>query len=165
MSDLFQTCCNRCGSHPCSCSRQSQSSHNRWNALSGDPHPLENATGVNNFDQVATTGQSSDECIIIRDSADVNVHTTSTQAAVGIQLAVQVAVMVILEVSIGDSATEEHIINDLQQLTDIDQSNQQKTIIENSRDVDVTTTDTNLAVTAQIAVQVLVALLVTLDIL
>ncbi|WP_085523136.1 spore coat protein [Tuberibacillus sp. Marseille-P3662] len=163
MSSLFQTSCGRCGSQPCCCSRQE--TNNRWNALSGDPHPLDNATAFNNFDQVATTGQSSDECIVIRDSADINVQTTSTQAAVGIQLAVQVAVMVILEVSIADSVTEEQIINDLQQLTDIDQSNQQKTIIENSRDVNVTTTDTNLAVTAQIAVQVLVALLVTLDIL
>jgi spore coat protein X len=102
---------------------------------------------------------------VVKDSCDIEVHTTSTEAAVNIQLALQVAIVVILEISVGDSIDKEEVLQDLLQLTRVRQSNKQRTIIENSRGVRVTTTDTEVEVTAQIAIQILVALLIIIDVL
>jgi spore coat protein X len=47
----------------------------------------------------------------------------------------------------------------------VKQINRQQTYIENSRGVNITTTDTDIAVNIQLLLQVLVAILVKLDIL
>lgn len=140
---------------------------NRWSALSGAEHPLcgSDPTVEQVFDQVSVTTQTNDETIIIKDSCDVEVHTTSTEVAVNIQIAIQVALALILEVSIADSTARNDVLQELLQLTRVKQANKVKTIVENSRNVRVTTTDTDVAVTAQIAVQILVALLVIVEIL
>jgi len=122
-------------------------------------------TTDNDFNQVNSNIQSTDELISIKDSCDVRVNTTTTDVAVTIQVAVQIAIAIIIEISIADGIEQQDVTNELLQLTKIRQCNNQRTIIENSRGVEVTTTDTNLAISAQIAIQVLVALLVALDIL
>ncbi|GGH80686.1 spore coat protein X [Pullulanibacillus pueri] len=140
----------------------------RWSALDDCRHPLESDPTVGqNGEQVSATSQTNDETIIVKDSCDIEVTTRSTEVAVNIQLALQVAIAVILEVSIAsdDSFDQDQVLQDLLQLTVTRQSNRQKTIIENSRGVRVSTTDTDVAVTAQIAIQILVAILIIIDIL
>lgn len=168
----YDSCDNRCGNDRCNhhsgcnCDQCSKGQSGKWYALSDCAHPMDNNGDPDqNFDQVNSTTQSTNELIAIKDSCDVNVHTTTTDAAVNIQVAIQVAISIIVEISIADSEDANDVKEDLLQLTKIKQCSNQRTIIENSRDVEVTTTDTNLAVSAQIAIQVLVALLVALDIL
>ncbi len=133
----------------------------RWSALDGTRHPLcsSDPTVEQPFNQVSTTTQSNDETIVIKDSCDLEVHPTLTEAAVPIQLALQVAIALVLEVSIADSIDTDELLQDLLQLTRASQSNRTKTVIENSRNVKVTTTNTD------IAVQILVALLLIIDVL
>ena len=56
-------------------------------------------------------------------------------------------------------------MQELEQVSSIKQKNSQKTIIENSTNVRVKTTDTDIAVNLQLLLQVLIAILATLDIL
>jgi spore coat protein X len=115
--------------------------------------------------QVEETFQDSHECIIIRDSEDVFVHTTNTHAAVNLQAALQLAIAVVLSITIGDSPTSDSILQELTQRTETTQLTRQKLLIENSSDVHVTTTDTDAAVNIQLLLQVLLALVVKLDVL
>jgi spore coat protein X len=114
--------------------------------------------------QVEETFQDSHECIIIRDSEDVSVHTTNTHAAVNLQAALQLAIAVVLSITIGDSPTSDSIVQELTQRTETTQLTRQKLLIENSHDVHVTTTDTDAAVNIQLLLQVLLALVVKLDV-
>ncbi|MDY0943754.1 spore coat protein [Priestia megaterium] len=116
-------------------------------------------------EQIAAAEQKSFEKIIVKDSQDVKVHTTDTQVAVTIQVALQIAIAVVVRITIGDTAEGDSIVQELKQFAVIKQKNAQKTIIENSTNVKVTTTDTDIAVNLQVLLQVLVAILVTLDIL
>jgi len=109
--------------------------------------------------------QVSEECIIIRNSADVEVHTTDTQAAVNLQAALQVAIALVLSLTIADSAKAEAVTQDLLQKIETKQINRQKTLILNSQCVRVTTTDTDIAVNIQALLQVLVALVAKIDVL
>lgn len=137
-----------------------------WNAL--DPHsdhPIFNPTIDNEAEEENRTLQASEEVISISDSADVEVNTTNNQAAISLQVALQVAISAIISISIADSAQADSIRNDLLATTSIRQVNRQKTFIHNSRNVVVTTTDNELAVNIQILLQIVIALLVRLDIL
>lgn len=116
-------------------------------------------------DQVEDTFQDSHECIIIRDSCDVTVQTTNTHAAINLQAALQLAIAVVLSISIGDSINNSAIIQELTQRAEITQTTRQKLLIENSHDVHVTTTDTDVAVNIQLLLQVLLALVAKLDVL
>lgn len=115
--------------------------------------------------QVEEVFQDSHECIIVRDSEDVTVHTTNTHAAVNLQAALQLAIAVVLSITIGDSPSTDSILQDLTQRTETTQLTRQKLLIENSHDVHVTTTDTDAAVNIQLLLQVLLALVVKLDVL
>ncbi len=109
--------------------------------------------------------QISEEYIEIVDSADVQVTTTDTKAALSIQAALQAAIVVVVSISIADSEKADKITQELFQKSAIKQINRQKTFIKNSRNVTVTTTDTDIAVNIQILLQILLALLVKLNIL
>ena len=148
--------------------RSSKDKKDKWSAL--DPiskHPLcpkkdeqetQEATHENK------TFQLSEEYILIKDSCDVSVHTTDTKAALSLQASLQAAIAIVISISIADSARAEKITQDLLQSSKIEQVTKQRTIIENSRNVNVTTTDTQVAANIQVLLQVLVALLVKLDI-
>ncbi|WP_242299825.1 spore coat protein [Bacillus cereus group sp. BfR-BA-01448] len=120
---------------------------------------IEEAIQTDKIDQI------SEEYIEIVDSADVQVTTTDTKAALSIQAALQAAIVVVVSISIADSEKADKITQELFQKSAIKQINRQKTFIKNSRNVTVTTTDTDIAVNIQILLQILLALLVKLNIL
>ncbi|SME51717.1 spore coat protein [Bacillus cereus] len=120
---------------------------------------LEEAIQTDEIDQI------SEESITIVDSADVEVTTTDTKAALSIQAALQAAIVVIISISIADSEKADRVAQELFQKSSIKQINKQETVIRNSRNVTVTTTDTDIAVNVQILLQILLALLVKLNIL
>jgi spore coat protein X len=116
-------------------------------------------------DQVNKIKQSSEEIIIIKDSCDVEVTTTDTQVAVSLQAALQVAIAIVISITIADSAQAEKVTQDLLQTSKIKQGNFQELVIKNSRGVRVKTTDTDVAVSLQVLLQLLVALVAQIDIL
>jgi spore coat protein X len=129
---------------------------------SGDNH---HADVVQDADQFAGTSQESNELIFIKDSCNICVHTTDTQAAVSLQVGLQLAIALVIRITILDSDKGENVVQDLLQHFDSEQSNKQKIIIENSKDINVITTDTDVAVNIQALLQVLVSLVAKLDIL
>ncbi|MDW8782817.1 MULTISPECIES: spore coat protein [Bacillus cereus group] len=129
------------------------------NSFSKNANFLEEAIQTDEIDQI------SEEYIEIVDSADVQVTTTDTKAALSIQAALQAAIVVVVSISIADSEKADKITQELFQKSAIKQINRQKTFIKNSRNVTVTTTDTDIAVNIQILLQILLALLVKLNIL
>ncbi|KAA6465700.1 spore coat protein [Bacillus cereus] len=124
-----------------------------------------NANFLEEAIQTDEINQVSEEYIEIVDSADVQVTTTDTKAALSIQAALQAAIVVVVSISIADSEKADKITQELFQKSSIKQINRQKTFIKNSRNVTVTTTDTDIAVNIQILLQILLALLVKLNIL
>ncbi|BBW97059.1 spore coat protein X [Geobacillus subterraneus] len=141
----------------------------RWCAT--DPtmtHPVfncEDATIGADAEQKAAEYQLSEEWIYIKDSCEVKVSTTDTKAAVNLQVALQLAIIVLLQISIADSEVAEEVAAELLQAVKVKQVSRQKTVIENSRNVTVETTDTQAAINIQIMLQLLLALLVFVDIL
>jgi spore coat protein X len=115
--------------------------------------------------EVSKTVQTSEDHIIIKDSCDVTVTTTDTQASVNLQAAIQLAIALILSISIADGQQADKISQDLFQKIKTRQSVNQKTYIENSRGISVSTTDTEASVNIQVLLQVLLALVAKLDVL
>jgi spore coat protein X len=109
--------------------------------------------------------QESDELVWIKDSCNVEVQSTDTQAAVSLQVGLQLAIALVVSITIGDSDEGQSVAQELFQQFDAEQTNKQKIFVENSKDVTVTTTDTDLSVNIQALLQVLVALVVKLDVL
>jgi len=116
-------------------------------------------------DQDIDTLQYSGELIVIRDSENVNVQTTDTQAAVNLQVALQVAIALVIQISIADSTRAEQVTQSLLQQLDVKQVNRQKIIIDNSRDVSIITTDTDVSVNIQALLQALLAIVAKIDVL
>lgn len=138
-----------------------------WRALDHCDHhnEQENEDVVQEGEQVVSNKQQSFEWIIVRDSEGVDVQTTDTQAAVSLQLGIQAAIAAVISITIGDTDQGKSVAQDIQQFISTKQRNVQKTIIEKSKNVKVTTTDTDLAVNIQAMLQILVAIVVKLDIL
>jgi spore coat protein X len=139
----------------------------KWSALDSESkHPLCPDEEVEQeAEQSSRTLQRSEELIIIRDSCGVDVKTTDTQAAVNLQVALQLAIAVVLSLTIADNEKAEAVAQDLLQRVQVRQVNQQRTVIENSRNVQVITTDTDVSVNIQVLVQVLLALVAKIDVL
>jgi spore coat protein X len=149
----------------------------RWVALDSNcSHPTESDNEVAGafFNDDATVRQSaaqeadieqiSSETIIIKDSCNIDVQSTDTQVAVSLQVALQVAIALVINITIADSARAEQVTQQLIQQADMKQLNKQKLVIENSKDVKVTTTDTDVAISLQVLLQILIALVVNIDI-
>lgn len=115
--------------------------------------------------QKSDIGQGSDELIIIRDSCNIEVSSTDTQIALSLQVALQVAIAIVINIAILDDVQADDITNRLLQKSSISQVNRQKVLIEGSQDVKVSTTDTDVAISIQLLIQLLVAVVVQLDIL
>ncbi|MGE7602069.1 spore coat protein [Peribacillus sp. NPDC097675] len=149
-----------------------EGSDRSWSALdSNSNHPL---TGFCNnedtqADQEAQQDNSqiqlSEELIYIKDSCNVNVTSTDVKAALSLQAALQAAIAVIVSISIADADNADRITQELIQSSNVKQITRQKTIVENSRDIDVTTTDAQIALNIQLLLQLLLALIVEIDIL
>ncbi len=147
-----------------------QRKHNDWNALDKDSkHPVEpcgsSNDNLNDANQISDIDQSSHEVIIIRDSCDITVETTDTQIAASLQGALQVAIAVVVNITIADNSRAEKVTQELLEMSQIRQTNRQRLEIINSRTVDVQTTDTDVAISLQVMLQILVALFAQLDIL
>jgi spore coat protein X len=143
----------------------------RWSAL--DPssrHPLsafcnEEHAVEQEAAQRSSDYQLSEELIFIKDSCNVEINSTDVKAALSLQSALQAAIAVIISISIADSERAESITQELMQSSRITQITRQKTIVENSRDVDIRTTDAQVATNIQLLLQLLLALVVELEIL
>nr|WP_232463430.1 spore coat protein [Tumebacillus avium] len=152
----------------------SENTEQRWSALDlemehtggrGRGSVLDDAIVEQEAEQLSDTDQFSGESIYIKDSCDVSVKTTDTQASVNLQAALQLAIALVLSISIADSNRAEGIAQDLLQRVQVRQENRQKLIIDNSKCVRVTTTDTDASVNIQVLVQVLLALVAKIDVL
>jgi len=135
----------------------------RWSALDDCKCKHENTT--QDAVQVSDTVQVSEEFIHIKDSCNIDIKSTDTQVAVSLQAAIQVAIALVINLTIADSSRAEQVTQDLLQNSVIRQANKQKVFIENSRDVTITTSDTDVAISLQVLIQILLALLVSIDIL
>lgn len=146
-------------------------SHSNWSALDADAeHPVASMGNRRQYtgadaELISDTNQSSNELIVIRDSSNVTVSTTDTQVAVSLQAALQVAIAIVIHISIADASRAERVTAELLERAQIRQSNRQRVIIVNSRDVEVTTVDTDVAISLQLLLQILLALIVQLEIL
>lgn len=116
------------------------------------------------YDQFAGVEQDSDELIFIKDSCNITVYSTDTQASVSLQVGLQLAIALVLKITILDTDNSDSVAQDLLQFFDTEQLNKQKIVVENSKDITITTTDTDLAVNIQALLQVLVTLVGKLDI-
>lgn len=148
--------------------RSSDKNNREWSALDTmSHHPKCNCShnDTQDAEQENRMKQLSEEYIFIKDSCDVTVTTTDTKAAVSLQASLQAVIAIIISISVADSSQAEKITQDLLQTAKVKQITKQQLIIENSRGVNVTTTDTQVAVNIQVLLQILVALLVRLDIL
>ncbi|MFD2749966.1 spore coat protein [Virgibacillus siamensis] len=141
--------------------------NNKWRALDhcNESNNSQNDATVNQgAEQSVSNQQVSDEWIIIKDSENINVTTTDTQVAISLQLGIQAAIAAVLNIAIGDSQSND-ISQELGQMIKTRQGGRQKTIVEQSRDIEITTTDTDIAINIQLLFQVLVAIVVSLEIL
>ncbi|MEW4267106.1 spore coat protein [Priestia aryabhattai] len=137
--------------------------HDKWCALESASHPIF-SDNIQESEQKEKAFQFSEEDILIYDSENVEINTTDTKIGLSIQAALQAAIVVILTISLGSSAQADKVAQELFQKSSIKQINKQRTIVKNSRNVKVTTTDTDIAANIQILIQLLVALLIKLDI-
>ncbi|TDL89947.1 spore coat protein [Vibrio vulnificus] len=147
-------------------------SERSWSALdSASRHPLSGFCNDDDtrIDQDARQDnnqvQLSEELIYIKDSCNVNITSTDVKAALSLQAALQAAIAVIVSISIADADNAEKITQQLIQSSNVKQITRQKTIVENSRDIDITTTDAQIALNIQLLLQLLLALIVEIDIL
>lgn len=125
----------------------------------------DDATVSQDGGEYAFMDQESAELIWVKESCDIKINTTDTQAGVSLQAGLQLAIALVLRITIGDTDQSEAVSEELMQQFDMTQSNKQKIYIYNTKDASVTTTDTDLAINIQVLLQLLVALIVIVDIL
>jgi spore coat protein X len=149
-----------------------EDSERSWSALdSASRHPLSGFCNDDDtrIDQEARQDnnqvQLSEELIYIKDSCNVNITSTDVKAALSLQAALQAAIAVIVSISVADADNADKITQQLIQSSNVKQITRQKTIVENSRDIDITTTDAQIALNIQLLLQLLLALIVEIDIL
>ncbi|WP_082091636.1 spore coat protein [Domibacillus tundrae] len=130
-----------------------------------DENMRDDAEVLQDGNQNSFIDQESDELVWIKDSCNIEVHSTDTQAAVSLQVGLQLAIALVISITVGDSDEGQTVAQELLQQLDVEQVNKQKILIENSKDVTITTTDTDLAVNIQALLEVLLALVATLDVL
>lgn len=141
---------------------------NRWRALGPDEwfrSPHSEATISQTEDQFSSTEQDSDEVIIVKDSCDITIHITDTKASVSLQLGLQLAIVLLVSITVGDTERTMAIANQIIQGFQTRQKNRRRIIIENSRNVSVIITETDISLNIQTLLQVLLAIVVKADIL
>lgn len=123
------------------------------------------ATVSQEADQYDFMEQESAELIWVKESCNITVNSTDTQVGVSLQAGLQLAITLVLNVTLGDSNRGEAVSQELMQNFNAEQVNKQKIFICNSKDINVTTTDTDLVINIQVLLQLLLALVVMVDIL
>lgn len=109
--------------------------------------------------------QESAELIWVKESCNITVNSTDTQIGVSLQAAIQLAIALVLNISIADGTERDAVSQELTQQFSMTQQNRQKIFIYNTKDAVVTTHDTDLAINIQLMLQVLIALMLLIDIL
>ncbi|MCZ0703788.1 spore coat protein X [Natronobacillus azotifigens] len=109
-------------------------------------------------DQISDVEQRSREAIFVLNSTDVTIDTTDTQVAVSLQAALQVAIAIVINISIDDGERAKEVTEQLLGYSRIEQVNKQLIVVDGSESVNVTTTDTNVAASVQVLLQILIAL-------
>lgn len=122
-----------------------------------------NADVALDADHYSSIEQDSDELIFIKDSCNISIQTTDTQAAASIQIALQLAIALVIRITLADSDKGQNVLQDLLQYFDSEQSNKQKICIENSKDINIITTDTDVSANIQALLDVLLSLVAKLD--
>ncbi|MED3729425.1 MULTISPECIES: spore coat protein [Priestia] len=144
-------CCDTCGKNKCGCSSDS--------LFDSDDLVIQDGRLVSKI------FQGSEEIVIIRDSCNVNYTSTDTQVAVVLQTALQTAILTIIQLAIADENQAELVTQTLLEKATIKNANRQKVLIEGSQDVTMTTTDTDVAISIQVLIQLLTAVITQIDIL
>ena len=129
-----------------------------------DEDKQRNAEVAQDANQFTSEFQDSDELIIINDSCNISVETTETKAAVSLQIALQLAIALVIKITIADSDDSDSVVQDLLQHFDSEQKSVQKIHIDNSKDISIKTTDTDIAVNIQVMLEALLAIVARLDI-
>lgn len=123
------------------------------------------ASVVQTADEFSYMEQESAEVIWVKESCNINVNSTDTQIGASLQAALQLAISIVIRLSIADSGDEEAVEQELMQTISASQVNKQKIFIYNTKDATVTTTDTDISVNIQLLLQILIALVIMIDIL
>ncbi len=129
-----------------------------------DEDKQRNAEVAQDANQFTSEFQDSDELIIINDSCNISVETTETKAAVSLQLALQLAIALVIKITIADSDDSDSVVQDLLQHFNSEQKSVQKIHIDNSKDISIKTTDTDIAANIQVMLEALLAIVARLDI-
>lgn len=137
-------------------------SKKKWRALDHCDKEKNNANVNQEADAVSAVDQESYEWIIVKDSEGVKVNTTDTQVAVQLQVAIQIAIAAVVSILTSNANEGEVVAEEMTALLGTRQRNSQKTVIENSKNVTVTTTDADVSVNIQVAIQALIAVFVSL---
>ncbi|MEH6971253.1 spore coat protein [Bacillus sp. JJ675] len=114
------------------------------------------------LEQVNLNKQLSDETIIIKDSCNIRVSSEDTQVVTSVLTSIQTAIVTVVLAIIDDFELAELVSQDLLQVSANKQTNRQKLVIDNSRDVVVSTEDTDVATLVTTAVQTLTVIIATL---
>ena len=153
-NDESKKSCKKCNYHY-SPKEEGKYMSNRWN---------NNADLLEDADMLSLFDQESDEVIWIKDSINVRVQSTDTQASISLQAALQLAIALIISITVADSEQGNEITQELLQHFNSEQLNKQKIFVRNSKDVNITTTDTDISANIQALLQSLVSLVAKLDI-
>lgn len=152
----------RCGRN-CSQSCSNESS-NRPQAVFNFSNNNDDAFIQQDGGEYAFMDQESAELIWVKESCNITVTSTDTQASVSLQAGLQLAIALVLNISIADSEQRNAVSQELMQQFSVAQTNKQKIFIYNTKDAVVTTQDTDVAINIQILLQVLLALVLLVDI-
>jgi spore coat protein X len=155
--------CNKC-SKCCKCSDTGKDHTEKYPFdyyLTGNP----DATVLQEGDQVSSLDQESTGLIWVKESCNITVNSTDTQAAVTLQAGLELAIAIVIQLTVGSSEQAEDVSQELLQQVKTEQTSKQKVFIYNTKDANVTTTNTDLAINIQALLQVLIALVVLIDIL
>ncbi|MEC1069983.1 spore coat protein [Priestia megaterium] len=133
----------------------------KWRALDHCEFGNNGAAIDQDADAVSSLDQGSFEWIIVKDSEGVTVDTVDTQAAAQLQFAVQGALAIIFTLLAGN-VQGKIITQELNALLKTNQKNTQKTVIEGSKNITVSTVDTDVAANIQLTAQTVIAALIAL---
>ncbi|WP_374187730.1 spore coat protein (plasmid) [Priestia aryabhattai] len=135
----------------------------KWRALDHCTTKTHNGAVINQeADAVSSVEQESFEWIIVKDSEGVTVNTTDAQVAIQLQVAIQVAIAAVVAILTSNVNQGEIVAEEMTALLGTRQRNSQKTVIEGSINVTVNTTDVDVAANIQVAIQVLIAIFISL---
>lgn len=102
--------------------------------------------------------QRSREAIFVVNSKDITVTSTDTKVAASLQVALQVAIAIVINISIADSERAKEVTEELLGFSRIEQASKQLIVVDGSESVSVSTTDTDVAASIQVLLQILIAL-------